>query len=86
MHLAERCSSEEIAGRLQRAYPGDVGTQLSAETIDADLSVLPCGTLRSELLAAFRQAHKARRPRARGTDRRGQIPNLTPMAERPAEV
>ena len=50
------------------------------------LSVLPRGTLRSELLAALRQARKARRPRARGIDRRGQIPNMTPIAERPAEV
>ena len=29
---------------------------------------------------------RRRRPRARGTDRRGQIPNRTPIAERPAEV
>ena len=36
------------------------------------LSVLPRGPLR--------------RPRARGADRRGQIPTLTPIAERPAEV
>jgi IS30 family transposase len=41
---------------------------------------------RSELLAALRHARKARRPRARGSDRRGQIPNMTPIAERPAEV
>ena len=50
------------------------------------LYVLPRGTLRSELLAALRQARKTRRPRARGTDRRGQLPNMTPIAERPAEV
>ena len=62
------------------------GKQLSAETIYVGLYVLPRGTLRSELLAALRQARKARRPRARGTDRRGQIPNMTPIAERPAEV
>ncbi|MBU6483052.1 MAG: helix-turn-helix domain-containing protein, partial [Nitrospirae bacterium] len=81
-HLAEGCSPEQIAGRLQRAYPDDMGKQLSAETIYAGLYVLPRGTLRSELLAALRQARKARRPRARGTDRRGQIPNMTPIAER----
>ena len=85
-HLAEGCSPEQIAGRLHRAYPDDMGKQLSAETIYAGLYVLPRGTLRSELLAALRQARKARRPRARGTDRRGQIPNMTPIAERPAEV
>ena len=84
--LAEGCSPEQIAGRLQRAYPHDMGKQLSTETIYVGLYVLPRGTLRSELLAALRQARKARRPRARGTDRRGQIPNMTPIAERPAEV
>lgn len=47
--------------------------------------MLPRGALRTEWLAALRQARKARRPRARGTDRRGQLPNLTPLAERPAE-
>ena len=85
-HLGQGCSPEQIAGRLQRAYPDDMGKQLSTETIYAALYVLPRGTLRSELLAALRQARKARRPRARGTDRRGQIPNMTPIAERPAEV
>ena len=75
-----------MAGRLRRAYPDDMKKQLSAETIYVDLSVLPRGTLRSELLAALRQARKARRPRARGTGRRGQIPKMTSIAERPAEV
>ena len=85
-HLVEGCSPEQIAGRLQRAYPDDMRKHLSAETLYVGLYVLPRGTLRSELLAALRQARKARRPRARGTDRRGQIPHMTPIAERPAEV
>jgi IS30 family transposase len=76
--LAEVCSPEQMAGRLNRAYPDDMGKQLSAETIYAGLSALPRGTLRSELLAA--------RPRSRGTDRRGQVPHMTAIAERPAEV
>jgi IS30 family transposase len=84
--LAQGCSPEQIAGRLQRAYPDDMSKQLSTETIYAGLYVLPRGALRSELLAALRQARKARRPRARGTDRRGQIPNMTSIVERPAEV
>ena len=84
--LAEGCSPEQIAGRLRREYPDDMGRHLSTETIYAALYVLPRGTLRSELLAALRQARKARRPRGRGTDRRGQIPNMTSIAERPAEV
>jgi len=59
--------------------------RLSVETIYAALYVLPRGAPRSELLAALRQARTARRPRARGTDRRGQIPTMTSIAERPAE-
>jgi transposase, IS30 family len=84
--LTQGCSPEQIAGRLRRAYPDDMSQHLSTETIYAGLYVLPRGALRSELLAALRQAHKARRPRARGTDRRGQIPNMTSIAARPAEV
>ncbi len=85
-YLAEGCSPEQIAGRLRREYPDDMGKHLSTETIYVGLYVLPRGALRSALLAALRQARKARRPRARGTDRRGQIPNMTSIAERPAEV
>jgi len=84
--LAEGRSPEQIAGRLRRAYPDDMGKRLSTETIYAGLYVLPRGTLRSELLATLRQARKARRPRARGIDRRGHIPNMTSIAERPADV
>jgi len=84
--LTRGCSPEQIAGRLRREYPDDMRKRLSAETIYVALYVLPRGTLRSELLAALRQARKARRPRARGADRRGQLPNITPIAERPPEV
>ena len=77
-HLKVGCSPEQIAGRLRRAYPDDMGKQLLTETIYAALYVVPRG--------ALRQAHKARRPRARGTDRRRQLPNSTPIANRPAEV
>lgn len=85
-HLLHGCSPEQIAGRLRREYPADMRKRLSAETIYVALYVLPRGTLRSELLAALRQARKARRPRARGKDRRGQIPNMPLIAERPADV
>jgi transposase, IS30 family len=73
-HLAEGYSPEQIAGRLQRAYPDDMRNHLSTETISVGLYVLPRGALRSGLLAALRQTRKARRPRARGTDRRARSP------------
>lgn len=84
--LTRGCSPQQIAGRLRRAYPDDMRKHVSTETIYAALYVLPRGSLRSELLATLRQARKTRRPRARGVDRRGQIPNMTSIAERPANV
>ena len=85
-HLVQGYSPEQIAGRLRHAYPDDMQKRLSTETIYAALYVLPRGALRHELLTALRQARKARRPRSRGTDRRGQIPNMTPIAARPVDV
>ena len=85
-HLGHGYSPEQIAGRLRRAYPDDMEKHRSTETIYVALYRLPRGALRSDLLAALRQARKARRPRARGTDRRGQLPNMTSIADRPAEV
>jgi IS30 family transposase len=85
-HLVRGYLPEQIAGRLRREYPDDMRKCLSAETISVALDVLPRGALRQELLAALRQARKSRRPRARGTDRRGHIPTMTPLAERPADV
>ena len=85
-HLLHGHSPEQIAGRLRREYPADMQKRLSAETIYVGLYVLPHGALRRELLAALRQARHTRRPRSRGMDRRGQIPNMTLLAARPAEV
>ena len=83
--MAQGCSPEQIAGRLRRAYPDDMGKNLLTETLYTALYVLPRGSLRSELLATLRQARKTRRPRARGRGLRGQIPNMTPITERPAD-
>ncbi len=84
--LGQGHSPEQIVGRLRREYPDDMRTRLSTETIYVALYVLPRGTLPTELLAALRQARKARRPRSRGTDRRGQLLYMTSIADRPAEV
>lgn len=84
--LAAGWLPEQIEGRLRRAYPDDMRKHLSPETIYVGLYVLPRGALRSERLAALRQARKARRPRARDREQRGQIPHMTPIAARPAEV
>jgi transposase, IS30 family len=80
-------SQPSFAGETNTARYGSCWTKISSRKRSmTNPEVVPRGALRSELLAALRQARTARRPRARGTDRRGQIPNMTPMAERPAQI
>lgn len=47
---------------------------------------MPRGALRKELIGCLRQGRKSRRPRTRGQDRRGQIPAMVSIHERPPEV
>ena len=61
-------------------------TQVSSETIDAGLYVLPRGALPSEILPMLRQARKARRPRAQGINLPARAPLLTLMTKRPPDV
>jgi IS30 family transposase len=81
-----RWSPQQIAARLKRDYPGDMTKRISHETIYAAIYIIPRGELRRAFLSCLRQHRKVRRPRSRGTDRRGQIPNRTPIAMRPLEV
>ena len=79
-------SPEQIAGILRRMHPDEPALQVSHETIFTMIYAMPRGALRSELIACLRQSRKSRRPRARGEDRRGTIPNLTSIHDRPAEI
>lgn len=68
-------------------YPDDPAKHVSHETIYAKIYAQPRGELRTQLIKHLRQAHKNRRPRSRGTDRRGaRWDGMTPIAERPDEV
>ncbi|MBK8132291.1 MAG: IS30 family transposase [Gammaproteobacteria bacterium] len=79
-------SPEQIAGILRRMNPDEPTLQVSHETIYTALYAMPRGALRTELIACLRQARKSRRPRARGEDRRGTIPNMTSIHRRPPEI
>lgn len=79
-------SPEQVAGRLRRDYPEDMSMRASHETIYLALYVMPRGELRRDLLALMRRGHKARRPRGCGADRRGKIPDMISIHERPEEV
>jgi IS30 family transposase len=84
--LRQQWSPRQISASLVRSYPKEPDMRVCAETIYTYLYVLPRGALRRELLAYLRQHHKRRRPRSRGTDRRGQIPEMISIEERPTEV
>ena len=86
--LAQRWSPEQIATRLPAAYPDDATMRISHEAIYTYLYVLPRGELRRALLRALRQRHKRRRAHRHGRthDRRGQLPDMLSIEERPAEV
>lgn len=79
-------SPEQIAATLKRMSPRLEPVSISHEAIYQALYAMPRGDLRSEVLALLRHAHQKRKPRARGHDRRGQIPNMVSIHERPAEI
>ncbi len=60
--------------------------RLCHETIYQAIYVMPKGKLRTETIALLRFGHNKRRPRARGSDRRGQIPNMTSIDQRPDDI
>ena len=84
--MSRNWSPEQIAGKLKRMYPDDSGKHASHETIYAHIYAYPRGELRTELIKLLRKSHKTRKPRARGKDRRGQLQDITPIAERPKDV
>ena len=85
-YLQEGWSPEQIAGTLKRVFADDSSKTVSHETIYNAIYVMPRGELRTELIACLRQGKSSRRPRSGGVDRRGQIPNMARLSERPCEV
>jgi IS30 family transposase len=84
--LHARWSPAQIAGILGLAFPDDQAWRVSHETIYSAIYLTPRGELRKELIACLRQGRSTRKPRTRGVDRRGQIPNMQSIHIRPAEV
>ena len=84
--LAQRWSPEQIAQWLVTEYPDDATMRVSHETIYTYLYVLPRGALKRELLRCLRQRRKRRQARGASHDRRGQIPDMLSIEERPADV
>lgn len=81
--LKQGLSPEQISGTMSRM---NESIQLCHETIYQAIYVMPKGQLRTEAIGLLRFGHKKRRPRTRGSDRRGQIPNMTSIEQRPEDI
>ncbi|WP_194291593.1 IS30 family transposase, partial [Cumulibacter manganitolerans] len=84
--LEEGDSPEQIAGRLPVDFPDDQEMRVSHETIYQALYVQGRGALRRELAACLRTGRAVRKPRRSSTERRGRIPDMVSISERPAEA
>jgi IS30 family transposase len=84
--LELRWSPEQISAALKREFPGRAEMRVSAETIYQSIYVQGRGALRRELAAHLRTGRALRKPRRAGQERRGKIPGMVNVSERPAEA
>jgi len=84
--LQRNWSPEEISARLKLEFPGRAEMRVSPETIYQSLYVQGRGALRRELAAHLRTGRTLRRPRRTEGGRRGKIPGMVMISERPAEA
>jgi IS30 family transposase len=84
--LEQEHSPEQIADRLTMDFPDDEGMRVSHETIYKALYVQGRGELRRDLHLRLRTGRALRKPRRATGERRGKIPGMVNIADRPAEV
>jgi IS30 family transposase len=83
--LRHRWSPEQIACRLRREHPDDPRWWVSPEAIYHSLFMQGRGGLRDELTGWLRSQHPKRK-RHVTDEKRGRIPDMVSIRERPAEV
>jgi transposase, IS30 family len=83
--LSECWSPEQISARLKREYPDDGGMRISHETIYRALYVQSRGELRRQLARQLRTGRQRRKPQGH-LERRGRIPDMVPISQRPPEI
>jgi IS30 family transposase len=84
--LTGRLSPEQVAAQLKREFPDQREMWVSHETIYQSIYVQGRGGLRRELAVCLRTGRALRRPHRKGDQRRGRIPGMVSISERPAEV
>jgi len=82
----QRLSPEQIAHRLVLEYPFDKEMRVCHETIYQAIYIQARGGLKREVEKALRQGRTYRKPHRREAERRGRIPGMIPISQRPADV
>jgi IS30 family transposase len=84
--LEQRLSPRQIAIELRQEFPDNPEMWVSHETIYQSIYVQGRGALRRELAVHLRTGRGLRRPRRKADERRGRIPDMVNISQRPAEV
>jgi IS30 family transposase len=85
--LKKNWSPEQVSVRLKAAFPGRAEMRVSHETIYQSLYVQGRGALRRDLAVHLRTGRALRKPRRpEGSERRGKIPGMVMISDRPAEA
>jgi len=81
--LRAKLSPEQIAAQLRLEFPGRPEMWVSQEAIYQAIYVQGRGALRRELAVCLRTGRALRKPRRKTAERRGRIPNMVMISERP---
>jgi IS30 family transposase len=84
--LKRNWSPEQISRRLAVEFPDRPEMRVSPETICQSLYVQGRGALRRELVRHLRTGRALRKPRRTEGERRGRIPGMVNISQRPAEA
>src|SRR5690625_235245 len=84
--LEQEHSPKQIAARLRLDFPDDPEMRVSHETIYKSLFVQGRGELRRDLARRLRTGRTMRKPHRKTGQRRGKIPDMVSISERPAEA
>lgn len=85
-YLKKHWSPEQFSRHLRKQYAGRKEMQISHESIYSYIYVLPRGELKKELIGYLRQKKKSRYKRKGIYDKRGTIPEMISIEERPTKV
>lgn len=82
----KKWSPEQISGYLKDKYKGNLQMQISHESIYKFIYAHARGELKKHLLKYMRQKRKLRKNRKLSHEKRGQIPDLLSIHQRPYEI